>query len=42
MADFIPPEIPIILETPVPEEQIMREIEKAAEALPVREFVAAS
>ena len=42
MADFIPPEIPIILETPVPEEQIMREIERAAEALPVREFVAAS
>jgi len=42
MADLISPEIPIILETPVPEEQIMREIEKAAEALPVRALAIAS
>jgi len=40
MADLIPPEIPIILETPVSEEQMMKEIEKAAEALPVRAFAA--
>ena len=42
MADLIPPEIPVILETPVDEEQIEREIEKAAEALPVKQMAAAS
>lgn len=41
MADLIPSEIPIILETPVPEDQIMSEIEKATKALPVRELAAA-
>ena len=40
VADLIPPQIPIILETPVPEEQIMAEIEKAAEALPITELAA--
>jgi len=42
MADLIPPEIPIILETPVPEEQIIREIEKANEALPITSLAIAS
>lgn len=42
VAELIPTEIPIILETPVREEQLMAEISKAVEALPVRELVAAS
>jgi hypothetical protein len=42
LADLIPPAIPIILETPVPEEQLMIEIEKAARALPLRSLAIAS
>jgi hypothetical protein len=42
VADLIPPEIPVILETPVPEEQLMEEIAKAAEALPIRALATAS
>jgi len=42
VADLIPPEIPVILETPVHEKQIMEEIGKAADALPTRELAAAS
>jgi len=42
VAELIPTDIPIILETPVREERIMEEISKAAEALPVRELATAS
>jgi hypothetical protein len=42
VAELIPTDIPVILETPVAEEQLMEEIAKAAEALPVRELAAAS
>lgn len=42
VAELIPIGIPIILETPVGEEQLLEEISKAAEALPVRELAAAS
>jgi hypothetical protein len=42
VADLIPPETPIILETPVPEDQIMEEIERAAEALPIKELATTS
>lgn len=42
VAELIPTEIPIILETPVREEQLMEEISKAVEALPVRELAPAS
>jgi len=42
VAELIPIDIPIILETPVAEEQLMKEISKAAEALPARELAAAS
>jgi hypothetical protein len=42
VADLIPTEIPIILETPVPEEQIMEEMEKAIGALPIRELATTS
>lgn len=42
VADLIPPQIPVILETPISEDQIMEEIGKAADALPIRELAAAS
>jgi hypothetical protein len=41
VAELIPTDIPVILESPVAEEQIMEEIGKAAKALPVRELAAA-
>ena len=41
VADLIPEEIPVILETPVSEGQLIEELAKAAEALPVRELVPA-
>jgi len=42
VADLIPPEIPVILETPVHEELVLEEIGRAADALPTRELAAAS
>lgn len=42
VADLIPPETPVILETPVPEDKLMEELQKAAEALPIREFASVS
>ena len=41
VADLIPDDIPLILETPVPEERIAVEIERAREALPAREAILA-
>ena len=35
VAPLIPEEVPIILETPVPEDQIEFEVEQAADALPL-------
>jgi sugar phosphate isomerase/epimerase len=37
VADLIPENVPLILETPVPEEQIGFELDRAAEALPIHE-----
>jgi hypothetical protein len=37
VADLIPDDIPLILETPVPEGQIGFEMERVREALPTRE-----
>jgi hypothetical protein len=42
VADLIPAEIPVILESPVPEERVMEEIARAAEALPIKEFATIS
>lgn len=42
VADLVPPEVPLILETPVQQQEIESEIERAREALPIgtAEFVA--
>ena len=41
VADLIPEEVPIILETPVPEDKLLPEMERALEALPVCQMVLA-
>lgn len=41
VADLIPPDVPLILETPIAENQLMNEIEKVRSALPVRELASA-
>ena len=42
VADLIPDDIPLILETPVPEEQMAFEMDRVREALPTREEVLAT
>ena len=42
VADLIPDDIPLILETPVPEEQITFEIGRVREAIPARDEMLAA
>lgn len=39
VADLIPDDVPLILETPVPEDQIAFELDRVNEALPSHEFI---